>query len=384
MGQFDSLLQDLLPDAPAGDCVGGMGGRLSVSLFGWSGQAVLGSIVAKTDATGRISLALRSKADKRFASPDGKTVSLVCCAELHHFLNDNLPPYGPKSGHGWLPRDKRFTKYGSKSCKEGAAVIEKEFGRQCLFLTGTVPGSGLEVVRTIAAYSSYIVSRVNQWLRNNAEDVHFVWVWEYQKRGALHNHVLVAATSRQQLASITERWHSFWIRLLKQVSRRARVDVFARDEDHSWWYQPEVVRTEAEWVKKSVARYISKYISKRACKVNNELFYNPAAWWGMSQNLRVKVQAARVRIETRGFNWDGVRFAFESLAASVIATASSVFRVSNPVYVCDVGLIAFFDDGSGQTVFDGLVQALYKLDPIGGAIEYAMRILEGRVVDLSG
>ena len=322
---------------------------------------MLGVIKISTNAAGDIRCSLRSQANDTTGAATRDSRSLVSCVNVHHFLDDMLPIYGPRAGFGWLPRDKKFTKYGASTCREAAAVMTARWGLDAVFLTGTLPGSGAQVFKALAAYSSYVVRRVNQWLRNKHKEIVFVWVWEFQKRGALHNHVLVSGAPREVLAKIIEGWRGFWVKLLTQVSEVARVDLFDRGDGTSWSEAPHMVRTDAQWAKKEVGRYLSKYISKKACKVAGELSYNPAAWWGVSRNLLRMVQAERLEVVSRAFNWEGISERFDIIASGVVETADTVFRVFNPIFVVDRGLITFRAPDEARRVFAVVSWAVQNL-----------------------
>jgi hypothetical protein len=65
------------------------------------------------------------------------------------------------------------------------------------------------------------------------------------------------------------------------------VDVYATTRGFSWKEKEEVVRVDAQWCEKSVAAYLSKYVSKATANnkcMGRKAFY-PSRWYGVSRPL---------------------------------------------------------------------------------------------------
>lgn len=200
-------------------------------------------------------------------------------------------------GYGALPRaEHAFSRYGRNSVRWSACALEETFGREnCIFLTATCPGSTPAAVRAFAEWSSWTADRVQKWLRDNfsyaaelgISELHHVYVWEYQRRGALHYHGLVVTPDYDRLASL---WKPFWYGLMEQLSELASVDVFARNKGGTWKGFMSKIQVDAQITQKSVAAYLSKYLGKGAtqggfdCPPDRR--WPPARYWGRTRNVR--------------------------------------------------------------------------------------------------
>lgn len=202
-----------------------------------------------------------------------------------------------RPGYGALPdREHRFSRYGRNSVRWSACTLEERFGREnCIFLTATCPGSSDRAVKAFAEWSSWTADRVQKWLRDNfsqaadlgLSELHHVYVWEFQRRGALHYHGLVVTSDYERLNDL---WQPFWVELLKQGSELSGVDWFERRKGGSWKGFGQVVQVDCQITQKSVASYLAKYLGKgateggRACP--EKLRFPPARYWGRTRNVR--------------------------------------------------------------------------------------------------
>lgn len=248
---------------------------------------------------------------------------------------------GSRVGYGWCPPTRKFTRRGAETLKEGAAVLSQWYGKQAVFLTGTIPGSTKEALLKFAEWSSYVQEKCSQWLRNQAPGCHYLWCFEFQKRGALHNHIVVACDDVYALATITEKWHEYWCHLMQVVSVKSATDLFGRKYGGSWNQEWDKVKTDAQWVVHDVGRYLSKYISKASCKASQKYYYNPARWWGMGKNLRTAVQEQRRTLSTCESTYIRASDWLAKLGANLAGAAAQVYKYENPVFRSDAAFIFF-------------------------------------------
>lgn len=262
------------------------------------------------------------------------------------------------SGFGLLPRRTTFTRHAKRTVREGVAVLHELFGRQCVFATGTLPGSTPQALRAIACWSGYMNSRLNQWIRDTAPGAHVVWVWELQKRGALHLHAAIGAVDILELRRIERGFRDQWIRLLRTISERSGVDVFARGGGSSWASTPRMVRANCRPVRRNVAAYMSKYLSKNANSHAPDSAFCPSRWWGISDNLRAEVMSRRAIVVSpvvplgQAIDW------FESLAGPVADCNAPVYVFDNPWCPGDKTLVLCADDRQWRTVWTSLKNAM--------------------------
>jgi hypothetical protein len=205
------------------------------------------------------------------------------------------------SGFGLLPRPTTFGLNARRQVKRLAAVLDGLASRpqEVIFFTGTLPGSTPRAMLALSQWSGFLAHRLKAWMHDIDSEYKCLFVWEWQKRGALHMHAAVYVKNIANRNRIYNEFKMQWIRLLESICERSGVDVFARGGGKGTWrgcYSK--IRAEAEWVKKSVASYLGKYMSK-AVKPGQDKskFFYPSRWWGSTQNLKNLEKAARTEDE---------------------------------------------------------------------------------------
>lgn len=240
-----------------------------------------------------------------------------------------------RSGFGRLGRFTRFHRAARNRVRRLGHVLEQQYEpSESLFMTGTLPGSTPAAFEAIARYSSWLVDAFKSWLskRCGGSERADLFVWEWQKRGALHLHWVSGFDSPQALQSVKAGFHSWWVGALRQISEKSGVDLFQRSGGSTWRDNPEVVQARAEVVTKSVGRYLSKYVSK--CQSPNKWEYQrlrqrgyfcPVRWWGSSRRLTQSLDAQTVRNERdyssfkKGYNvFETVRQVCQNIGISAI------------------------------------------------------------------
>lgn len=202
------------------------------------------------------------------------------------------------AGFGSLPRKTVFGLAGKRMIQRVGGVFDRKFPREeCVFLTGTLPGSTDESFRAMAEWSGYIIHRLKAWVNKYAKGKFDFYCWEWQKRGALHLHYCVYVPCPRGRKCILERFHGEWVRLLRTVGSLAGTDMFANGRGFSWQSKVESVQAYAQAVKKSVAAYLSKYCSK-GHKTEYSKYY-PSRWWGVSNACRdaLKEMSLNLRLD---------------------------------------------------------------------------------------
>lgn len=280
-----------------------------------------------TDATGVINIAFRYREDmeqRRYSGAEAPP--LVCCAEVQDLKSPKLKGQIVQND---MVRCVQFTRLAKRTVREAGAAMELACGRNIVFLTGTLPGGTREALRGICNASAYIYARVRQWIRDTAHGAYTVAVWELQKRGALHLHVAVGHANRKMLARIRAGFRRFWLKLLLLVSRRMQVDLFARAQGGTWSADWRKCRTDAQYVKKSVAQYLAKYLSKGSNSQAHGETFSPVSWWGISRNLRDLMGEHRQAIEIGRLAPAGVAQIAEKIGGWIVARVPKVFPVRN-------------------------------------------------------
>jgi hypothetical protein len=205
------------------------------------------------------------------------------------------------SGFGLLPRPTVFGLNARRQVKRLAAVIDglAEKPGDVIFFTGTLPGSTPKSMLALSQWSGFLAHRLKAWMHDIDSEYKCLFVWEWQKRGALHMHAAVYVENIANRNRIYNEFKMQWIRLLESICERSGIDVFARGSGKGTWRgHYSKIRAEAEWVKKSVASYLGKYMSKAIGPGRDKSkFFYPSRWWGSTQNLKNLEKAARTEDE---------------------------------------------------------------------------------------
>jgi hypothetical protein len=180
--------------------------------------------------------------------------------------------YSPKKERPWgkEQKPKVFRYQAAEKIKEGGAIIDRFVGaKNSHMITLTLPGSTPEAMNALSRWSGWIVNRLLQVIRNRKKDyknMYWFFVWEHQKRGALHLHFCLG-------------WRTFWLKrevlaqkikdkfyeLLFEIGEREEIDMFERKNgDRSWKNTPDKWQFDIQKVKKSVAAYFAKYCQKNS------------------------------------------------------------------------------------------------------------------------
>ncbi len=232
-------------------------------------------------------------------------------------LGSNSKPERRSAGYGSLPQ--KPTTFGLNAKRQlirsGAALESVATPEECVFLTGTLPGSTPSAFEAIAAYSGYIVNNLKAWIAKHVKAKLDFYCWEYQKRGALHLHYCVHVASGADRDRIVGGFRGWWINTLHSVGERASVDLFRKNSSKTWLSDTSKVRAVAEICRKSPARYLSKYLSKSATPSRGAArAFTPSRWWGTSRPLKnlLKSLTSVVEVAEGGYHaicsvWEDVK-----------------------------------------------------------------------------
>lgn len=213
---------------------------------------------------------------------------------------------GPAPGYGTQPKGVKFGLRAKRLIRRSAGVFGVGgYQNWNLFLTGTLPGGTEDAFRAIAAHSSWIVhtllTRIPRLIEVPARDLMYQWVWEWQKRGALHWHCVIKLPGWKERDVLLSGFTDLWNSALRGLSERSGVDVFERAEGGTWKDNPETWRSRAEVLRKNPANYMSKYMSKSESK-DGKGFFSPTRWYGLSRNLHRQLRKDTIRVSTHESN----------------------------------------------------------------------------------
>lgn len=194
------------------------------------------------------------------------------------------------TGYGALPsKPTAFGPSARRKIMRAGGALEKSISSpsECLFLTATLPGSTEASFRAIAEWSGYIVNSLKSWIANHITAKLDFYVWEYQRRGALHLHYCVHAQDENARNHIQRGFKDWWISILHRVGEKSLTDLFRKNDKYTHLSDVSKVRAVAEICRKSPARYLAKYLSKSTSKLKGRAqFFTPSRWWGTSRPLK--------------------------------------------------------------------------------------------------
>jgi hypothetical protein len=208
-------------------------------------------------------------------------------------------------GFGGVPRATKFGNNGRRTISRCAGAIERQGipTRELVFLTGTIPGSTEEAFDAVAMYSSWTVKATKTWLSDMGVNSNYsLYVWEFQKRGALHLHYCVHVPDAAMRRMVLRGWKGRWTACIDYISKESGVDCWERGKGFTWATNKSVIQADAQLVTKSVGSYLSKYLSKfqgriRRRKRSSAPWLCPVRWWGCSRPLLALMRSMSLEFE---------------------------------------------------------------------------------------
>lgn len=154
-----------------------------------------------------------------------------------------------------------------------------------IFLTGTIPGGTHDAFMAVAVQSSYITHSIAKWLKRTCPSPYWFYVWELQKRGALHIHYCIHAPDTRISDKILSGWRAKWESILEEVGAKTGTDMWLRKDGTHHKEGHDVLQAYAQKVRKSVAAYLSGYCGGAKDKHSTDFNspYYPGRWWGCSR-----------------------------------------------------------------------------------------------------
>lgn len=220
-----------------------------------------------------------------------------------------------RAGYGELGRKSKASWKTLRNVRERMAAGELEYGKnQCWFVTLTQPSIDPRAFEALARYSSYALNRINQWLlrRFGTRDFFRVSVWEYQKRGSLHLHLMLAANflSADLIEDFQQGLAAIWYRILGDISKRFESLPHRASDGHDWKLEELQGKKriknfcDVQQIKKSIVAYLSTYLSnsnhgnKSSSKqALREKFFPIATWCQWSRRATALMEKFTDEIE---------------------------------------------------------------------------------------
>lgn len=216
------------------------------------------------------------------------------------------------SMYGMTQKPKVFSKLARHRLLEAGAVVDKlGLKDSSSLLTLTLPGGTPEAKDALARWSGWIVNRQTQFLRRDKrlKNCHWFFVWEWQKRGALHQHWCVSADTYELAQLATLAMKDAWYKCLDEISMKEGIDMYLKEGgSNSWKHSPDKWVWNEQKVKKDVGRYFAKYASKEVAytkeqqKTCKRKVYFPSRWFGSSANIKKACKAYRMDFSLHRIN----------------------------------------------------------------------------------
>lgn len=156
-----------------------------------------------------------------------------------------------------------------------------------LFLTATLPGNTDEAKYGIAEYAHEIIDGLKSWLSKRMQNRLEFYVWENQKRGALHFHYCIYVPDEKIQENIAAEFKAEMVRLYDRIGQKHGCNLWGRYSSQSFAQKTDVLQARVEIVYGSVGAYMAGYLAGKGDKHsgdNNHRYY-PKRWFGVSRPL---------------------------------------------------------------------------------------------------
>lgn len=220
--------------------------------------------------------------------------------DFQHRKKEGKNDYKP--GWGYSPKATKFGAYARHTILEAGAIASRGVGcdGRGVEVTLTIPSTTDSSFRAISLWSGYIVNRLLQVIRRNKQNIEWFYVWELQKRGALHLHMALSGVCQRTLLSTGRKVRETWYRLLGEIGVKQGTDLFLSGKGYRRnTYEDFLKGNRVAEIRKSLAAYFAKYVSKNAggkTKEGEVKGYPPSRWWGISRSLLRKVKEERLNV----------------------------------------------------------------------------------------
>lgn len=193
-------------------------------------------------------------------------------------------PFNIKSKVDTVPRSRRMalSRYGRRQILRAGSCFNSDETTQRLLLTGTLPGTGSKAHRTLAEYSSYASKTLTNWLTRRIPGAKWMYCWEFQKRGALHIHLVIEVPVSVS-GYIQIHFKDEWNRILRAICHKSGTDLYAKTANYS--HSNSKTQADVTICDREPSRYISKYISKASVSAKSFGRFPPKTWYQISRSL---------------------------------------------------------------------------------------------------
>lgn len=234
-----------------------------------------------------------------------KSFEQLCQEPLSVSLSPDSPPdraFNIKSKVDTVPRKRHIalSRYGRRQVLRSGSCFDSSDRTERLLLTGTLPGTGNKAHKALAEYSSYASKTLTNWLTRRAPGCAWQYCWEYQKRGALHIH-LVVEVPVEVSSYIQVHFKDEWNRILRKICSLSGTNLYAKTATYS--HKNEKTQADVTICTKEPSRYISKYITKEGCHAKAFGRFPPKTWYQISRSLLKRLKNRTETYEIEGLSY---------------------------------------------------------------------------------
>ncbi len=204
-----------------------------------------------------------------------------------------------KPGYGGIPNPTVFGNNARRTLLRAGGALDTVCDKpsDTLLMTGTLPADNDAAFMTMSCWSSYIVWRLKKWVAKHIPSKYDMYVWEFQKRGALHLHYAIHSPDESKRAILKAGFKRTWISILSYVSKVSGCNLFEGREGNDWRDNPHWIQADCVEIERSATAYLAKYLSKTenskemGSRANR---FPPARWWGVSRPLKALLDSMTV------------------------------------------------------------------------------------------
>ena len=217
----------------------------------------------------------------------------------------NLPPLditkksqrAIKTRTGWgIPnKPKRFTNKSGQHLRECGAMVDKlTWGNPslCRVITLTLPANTHESFQAIASHTAYLINGLFQPVRTASFETAWFFVWEYQKRGALHLHICLYSDRKSDSEKLGMVLIEQWYKMLGFIQDKTGIEMFATGNGSVCQVRKYEAKCLNQEMRKSCGGYFSKYAAKGENIPQNDYvkkfseMYPVSRFWGSSAKIK--------------------------------------------------------------------------------------------------
>jgi hypothetical protein len=194
-----------------------------------------------------------------------------------------------------IPKPKKFSNIAGQRIREAGAAIDilcDGNPSQARVVTLTLPANHKQAFAALAAYSGYAINRLFQPIRRHFPEIAaWFFVWEHQRRGALHLHICIHCKDSEQSEKAGQTLLEQWHKVLCDISEQSGVCMFTNKTGKSCTIRSNHQNVN-QVMEKSCGAYFSKYAGKCANIEENSYvhkfakMYPPTRFWGSSKVVK--------------------------------------------------------------------------------------------------